>query len=73
MPIFQDYVLTFETKSLRDTRELLNSVSIQDAYAFIEENPHPRLWKLLAEASLEKMDFTVAEKVFLASFVGASK
>lgn len=61
----KDYVLTFETKSLRDTRELLNSVSIQDAYAFIEDNPHPRLWKLLAEASLEKMDFTVAEKAFV--------
>jgi len=61
----KDYVLTFETKSLRDTRELLNSVSIQDAYAFIEDNPHPRLWKLLAEASLEKMDFVVAEKAFV--------
>eukprot|EP01006_Ploeotia_vitrea_P054301 TRINITY_DN67870_c2_g4_i1.p1 TRINITY_DN67870_c2_g4~~TRINITY_DN67870_c2_g4_i1.p1 ORF type:complete len:1236 (-),score=168.86 TRINITY_DN67870_c2_g4_i1:194-3901(-) len=61
----KDFVLTFETKSLRDTRELLSSVSITDAYAFIEENPHPRLWKLLAEASLEKMDFTVAEKAFV--------
>lgn len=61
----KDYVLTFETKSLRDTRELLSSVSIQDAYSFIEDNPHPRLWKLLAESSLEKMNFTVAEKAFV--------
>eukprot|EP01012_Entosiphon_sulcatum_P034864 TRINITY_DN4426_c0_g1_i1.p1 TRINITY_DN4426_c0_g1~~TRINITY_DN4426_c0_g1_i1.p1 ORF type:complete len:1254 (+),score=336.39 TRINITY_DN4426_c0_g1_i1:198-3764(+) len=61
----KDYMVVFETKSLRDTRELLNSVSIQDAYAFIEDNPHPRLWKLLAEAALEKMDMTVAEKAFV--------
>eukprot|EP00906_Rhabdomonas_costata_P037007 RCo051982 len=61
----KDHVVLFETKSLRDTRELLNSVSIADAFAFIEDNPHPRLWKLLAEAALEKMNFQVAEKAFV--------
>ncbi|KAA0197686.1 hypothetical protein HAZT_HAZT001209 [Hyalella azteca] len=41
-----DHILTLEAKSLRDTRELLEKVSIKDAASFIEENPHPRLWDL---------------------------
>lgn len=43
-------MVTFETKSLRDTRDLLAAVPIQEAYQFVEDNPHPRLWRLLAEA-----------------------
>ena len=39
-----------EIKSLRDTRQLLERVSITDAYTFIEQNSHVRLWSLLAEA-----------------------
>lgn len=39
-----DHLLTLEVKSLRDTRDLLEKVSIKDAAAFIDENPHPRLW-----------------------------
>ena len=45
-----------ETKALRDTRELLEKVNLSEAYAFVEENPHPRLWRLLAEAALQKLD-----------------
>jgi len=44
---------------------LLNEVSIQDAYQFIEDNSHPRLWRILAEHSLEKLDLTVADKAFV--------
>ena len=33
-----------EIKSLRDTRDLLEKVGIHDAYQFIEDNSHPRLW-----------------------------
>lgn len=40
-------VLQFETRSLRDTRQLLNTVSIADTMQFIEENPHPRCSSLL--------------------------
>lgn len=39
-----EYVVDFEVKSLRDTRELLQKVGIQEATSFIEKNPHPRLW-----------------------------
>lgn len=38
-----DYVITLETKSLRDTRQLLEKVSIGEAIKFINDNPHPRL------------------------------
>lgn len=37
-----DQVSQFETRSLRDTRQLLNTVSIADTMQFIEQNPHPR-------------------------------
>ena len=61
----KEQVINFETKSLRDTRNLLHDVSIQDAYQFIEDNSHPRLWRLLAEHSLEKLDLVVADKAFV--------
>ena len=38
------FVSDLEIKSLRDTRELLDKVGIHDAYQFIEDNSHPRLW-----------------------------
>lgn len=62
-----DLVVNLDIKSLRDTRALLEKVSIQDAYQFIEDNPHPRLWRLLAESSLEKLELEMAEKAFVRS------
>jgi WD repeat-containing protein 35 len=61
----REHVLKYESRSLRDTKEILRSVSIEDAFAFIKDNSHPRLWKLLAEASLDKLDFTIAYKAFI--------
>jgi WD repeat-containing protein 35 len=43
-PSIEDWVLTLESKSLRDTRDLLEKVGLKEANAFVEENPHPRLW-----------------------------
>jgi len=40
-------------------------VGIAEATTFIEDNPHPRLWKLLAEAALQKMDLVTAESAFV--------
>ena len=37
-----EQLLQLETRSLRDTRQLLNTVSIDDTMQFIEQNPHPR-------------------------------
>ncbi|KAK3238460.1 WD repeat-containing protein 35 [Cymbomonas tetramitiformis] len=61
----KDYFLDFETKSLRDTRHILSNIGINDAYQFIEDNSHPRLWRILAEYALEQLDFTIADKAFV--------
>ena len=60
-----DLVLDLEVKSLRDTRDLLEKVGLKDALTFIEENPHPRLWRLLAESALENQDLTMAESAYV--------
>lgn len=38
----QQHIVQFETRSLRDARQLLASVTLSDAIQFIEQNPHPR-------------------------------
>jgi len=51
---------------LRDTRALLTGPAGPDnAVAFITDNPHPRLWRLLAEHALEARDWALAEKGFV--------
>jgi len=60
-----DMVVDFPTKSLRDVREMLHTVGVDDAYEYIEAHPHPRLWRLLAEAALERLEFGVADKAFV--------
>ncbi|OCT79015.1 WD repeat-containing protein 35 [Xenopus laevis] len=61
----KDYIINFEIRSLRDSRALIEKVGIEDASQFIEDNPHPRLWRLLAEAALEKLDLPTAEQAFV--------
>lgn len=62
----KEVLLDFETKSLRDTRDILTKVSnLKDAFNYVDANPHPRLWRLLAEAALEQLEFSVAEKAFV--------
>lgn len=54
-----------ETRSLRDTRMLLAAGREAEAEAFITDNAHPRLWRLLAEHALERLDLATAEKGFV--------
>merc|ERR1719316_2217227 len=62
----KEVLLDFETKSLRDTRDILTKVSnLKDAFNYVEANPHRRLWRLLAEAALDQLDFGIAEKAFV--------
>jgi hypothetical protein len=49
----------------RDTRALLASGNEADAQAFIADNPHKRLWQLLAEHALQNLELAVAEKAFV--------
>jgi len=60
-----DMVVDFETKSLRDVREYIDSAGLADTYTYIEQNPHPRLWRLLAEASMNALDLGIADKAFV--------
>ncbi|MED6241180.1 WD repeat-containing protein 35 [Ataeniobius toweri] len=61
----KDNLFNFEIRSLRDSRALIEKVGIEDASQFIEDNPHPRLWHLLAEAALQKLDLKTAEEAFV--------
>ena len=38
---------------------------LDDAVSFCTTHPHPRLWKLLGEAGLRRLDFQYAEKGFV--------
>mmetsp|Transcript_1346 Transcript_1346/g.3417 ORF Transcript_1346/g.3417 Transcript_1346/m.3417 type:complete len:1179 (-) Transcript_1346:299-3835(-) len=60
-----DFMVDFETKSLRDTRDIIGKVGLADASQFVEENAHPRLWGLLSEAALERLELMTAEKAFV--------
>uniref|UniRef100_A0A7S0R8E2 Anaphase-promoting complex subunit 4 WD40 domain-containing protein n=1 Tax=Chlamydomonas leiostraca TaxID=1034604 RepID=A0A7S0R8E2_9CHLO len=60
-----EFMVMYETRSLRDTRELLKSASSEDAYSFVDGNSHPRLWRILAEHALEGLDFVMADKAFV--------
>lgn len=64
-PDSNQHLLQLRIKSLRDTEELLAHVGIVETKQFIEDNSHPRLWRLLAEASLKKLDLDVAESAFV--------
>ncbi|EFJ27981.1 hypothetical protein SELMODRAFT_449576, partial [Selaginella moellendorffii] len=59
------HIFSYETKSLRDTHQILQAVEIKDAYSYVEEHGHPRLWTSLAEHALEHLDFSVAAKAFV--------
>ena len=60
-----ELLLELEVKSLRDTRDLLEKVGIKEAQSFIEDNSHPRLWRLLAEAAVEVLDLPTAETAYV--------
>uniref|UniRef100_A0A4W4HGM6 WD repeat-containing protein 35 n=1 Tax=Electrophorus electricus TaxID=8005 RepID=A0A4W4HGM6_ELEEL len=61
----KDFLMNFEIRSLRDSRTLIEKVGIGDASQFIEDNPHPRLWRLLAEAALQTLELKTAEQAFV--------
>lgn len=58
-------LVCFEARILRDTRSLIDTASLSDAYQFVEENPHPRMWRILAETSLRQQNFALADKAFV--------
>nr|PIM03590.1 WD repeat domain 35 family protein [Toxoplasma gondii COUG] len=58
--------LQYETKRLRDTRDILEKArELDDAITYAENASHPSLWKLIAQNALEQMKLEIAEKAFV--------
>lgn len=60
-----DMFVSYEQKYLRETREILTNANLKEAVDFVEKHTHPRLWKLITEASLDKLNYGVAERAFV--------
>ena len=60
-----EMITHYEAKTLKDTRDYLTTVSLKEAVEFVDKNPHQRLWKLIAETALEKMNLNIAERCFV--------
>ncbi|OAJ41462.1 WD repeat-containing protein 35 [Batrachochytrium dendrobatidis JEL423] len=63
--IVKDAVVHIETKALRELRTILSQNGVLNAVQFVDDRPHPRLWKIVAEAALEILDFAQAQKAFI--------
>ncbi|CAI4227348.1 unnamed protein product [Auanema sp. JU1783] len=61
----KNYVIEIEMKILRDAKGLLERMKIEEASEFIERNPHPKLWQLLAEVALHRLDISTAEHAYV--------
>ena len=58
-------VMSYETRSLRDMRELLHKADLASALSFVRTCPHARLWRLLAESALDRLDLPTAERAYV--------
>ncbi len=54
----RDTVVDFETKTLRDAREVILAQGLTAGYASVDKSPHPRLWKLLAHVGSPTLSLT---------------
>ncbi|RNF04337.1 WD repeat domain 35 [Trypanosoma rangeli] len=63
----KEHVIDFETRELREARQAVEIMSMQEAYTYVEKHPHPKLWALLAEHALAKLDFDHAEMAVVRS------
>lgn len=62
-----DLLIAFETKILQETKDMLRIASIDDTYNFVKNSPHKRLWKIVADNALERLNFPIAMKCFVQS------
>ena len=62
----KDIVIKIETRILRDLRELIKqNLPIDDIYRFVDAHSNRKLWEILANYSLNKLDFSTAEKAMI--------
>ncbi|KAJ3259989.1 WD repeat-containing protein 35 [Boothiomyces macroporosus] len=61
----QTSIVNFEVKWLRDLRDIIKNTGLNEAIQFAEDRPHTKLWKIIAEAGLQQLNFEVATKAFI--------
>lgn len=61
----REYIVDFETKALRELRDIISQSGLEVGYIYATKNPHSRLYRILAEQSLEALELTIAEKCFV--------
>jgi WD repeat-containing protein 35 len=61
----RDFIVDFETKALRELRDVIGQSGLEVGYNYATKNPHSRLYRILAEQSLEALELTMAEKSFV--------
>ncbi|KAJ3272616.1 WD repeat-containing protein 35 [Terramyces sp. JEL0728] len=61
----QSYIVNYEVKWLRDLRDIINNAGLNEAMQFAEDRPHAKLWKIIAEAALQQLNFEAANKAFI--------
>ena len=58
-------VVKFPSKSLRDLTAIIDTVGdLDDAFRFVAQSPHERLWRLLAQRCLLASRIDIADKCF---------
>ena len=55
----------YETKSLVDARKKLEELELSEAMTYIEQQSHPRLWRLLCHSALNGLDLNIAESALV--------
>ncbi|KAJ3069811.1 WD repeat-containing protein 35 [Podochytrium sp. JEL0797] len=61
----KEHVVTVDSRSLREARAILANINLREAFNYVEENPHPRLWKLISDTALEQLELGIAQKAFV--------
>lgn len=54
-----------ESETLRNVRETIEKIGISKAKELVLKNSSPRLWRILGEAAMEKLELKTAEEAFI--------
>ena len=57
--------IEIESKMLKEVKDMIYKVSMQETFDFITKNPYECLWRLYAKKAFDELDFINAEKALL--------